>query len=179
MFVREALDPKMGDWNVVIPMGEGKVLPAEAETTRKIFLERRNLEIDKDGTQSILVSGKKMRVGSRGVEGEGLSEEERNAAKHEFESNPDYAEKKSIPDHLYRTQRSRPLLMIHFIEQSGNDPVDVPSGTAVCALGLSFPRLEKDSEMISYRVNLVELRNMLEMVDTAADLQNDDEDDDE
>lgn len=176
-FVRAAQDSKMKRWDLVVPSGEGNALPADTGI-ESVLRQKRNLEIDKDETQSMLVSGKKMRVGSRGVEREGLSKDEHNAARHEFETNPEYAEKKSIPDHLYRIERSRPLLMLHFIEQSGDDAINVPVGVAICALGLSFPKLEKDSEMVSYRVNLVELRNMLEATDTAASLDEDDNDDD-
>lgn len=177
-FVRTAQDSMMKTWDLVIPSGEGDILPVDTGIGG-VLLQKRNLETAKDGTQSMLVSGKKMRVGSRGVEREGLSKTERNAAKREFETNPEYSDKKSIPDHLYRIQRSRPLLMLHFIEQSGEDTIPVPAGTSVCALGLSFPKLDKDSEMVSYRVNLVELRNMLEVADTAADLDDDEDNDDD
>lgn len=178
IFIRNVQDFKMSSWDVVIPSGEGSNLPSKLQVD-DVRLEKRILDTDKDGTQSMLVSGKKMRVGSRGVEREGLSNDEKEAAKDEFDNNLDYAEKKSIPDHLYRIQRSRPLLMLHFIEQSGGDSIKIPSGYVVCALGLSFPKLGKDNELVSYRVNLVELRNMLEVSDTSADTNMDDDEDDE
>jgi hypothetical protein len=159
-FVRAAQDKKMKKWDVVIPSGDGKEWRVADGV--KVRLQFRKLEPDDGVVPSLLVSGEKMRVGSRGIEREGLDDAQRRAAEAEFASNPDYQEKKSIPDHLYRAQRVRPLLMIHFLQQSGDAKVDLAENTEVCALGLSFPSLERGSEMVTYRVNLVELRNILE-----------------
>lgn len=173
-FVRAAKDPKMGSWDVLIPGGDGKDFKPVNDI--HVNLEQRKLEIDSNVHRSMLVSGKKMRVGSRGVEKEGLSIDERHEAERKFAEEKQYAGKKSIPDHVYRTERSRPLLMLHFLEQSGKDSLNLKSGVEVCALGLSFPKLLHDNEMVSYRVNLVELRNMLETDNDLDEDENEDED---
>jgi hypothetical protein len=166
-FIRGARDDKLKTWDVVIPMGDGAIRRLSAGI--EVKLEQRQFKLDED-SRSLLVSGSKMRVGSRGVEREGLNEPQRSDAEREFRDDPNYQSKKSIPDHFYRKQRTRPLLMLHFLEDSkGVLRTDVP----ICALGLSFPDLRISNEMVTYRVNLVELRNMLE-----ADLTVEDEDDD-
>lgn len=109
-----------------------------------------------------------MRVGSRGVERAGLTQSQIAVAQAAFEIDPRYGPKSSFPDHLYRAQRQRPLLMLHFLDDS-----DRPRSSAqvpVCAMGLSFPILTQATEMVSYRVNLVEIRNMME-----ADIQQGDD----
>lgn len=176
-FVSDASDVKLAEWDVVIPQGEG--LPKDLIAGIRIMPEERKLMPDLD-TKSVLVSEKKMRVGSRGVEREGLSDEAKKAAENEFEEDPQYADKKSIPDHLYRKHRERPLLMLHFLvetEVSGRPKTRIPSDTLLCAIGLSFPKLSDEGQLVTYQVNLVELRNMLESEATTDDEE--DEEDDE
>jgi hypothetical protein len=172
-FVKSSVDDKMKEWDVVIPQGEG-VLHALIDNELVINLEQRKLKRE-DEKKSLLVSEEKMRVGSRGVEREGLSKVQEDNAREEFDNDPEYITRKSIPDHLYRKYRDRPLLMLHFLEETEvpkRKKTFVPDGAVICALGLSFPRLDGKSEMVTYRVNLVELRNLLE-----ADVMSDDDED--
>ncbi len=174
IFIRAATDPKMRTWDVVIPGGEGGI--SESGTEIKVHRQRRKLKHAKE-TKSILVSSKNMRVGSRGVEKEGLTAALQQDAEACFFADPANQGKKSIPDHAYRQVRERPLLMVHFLEDSESllDIIEPRKrGLPLCALGLSFPRLSAESETLTYRVNLVEFRNMLE-----ADEPEDDELEDE
>jgi hypothetical protein len=174
-FVKTAADPKMKEWDVVVPGGEGGLINLSTSEI-SIKAENRKLKFE-DEKKSMLISGSKMRVGSRGVEREGLGKYWEGLAKDEFQNNSEYAGKKSIPDHLYRQFRQRPLLMIHFIRDSDEGGRKVTNeDSEICALGLSFPRLSSDSEMVTYRVNLVEMRNLLEADVLSGD---DDSDDDE
>ena len=69
---------------------------------------------------------------------------------------------KSYPDRIYREARPRPLLLIHIL--SPNEPVAGGYSEEIIALGLSFPQFD-DSDVakrVTYRVNLVEWRSMLE-----------------
>lgn len=160
-FVRKAEDSKMKEWDVVIPGGEGDPVHF---AFGNVLAENRKFKREEE-KKSLLVSAEKMRVGSRGVEREGLGKHLEGLAKKEFETNPEYADRKSIPDHLYRYFRERPLLMVHFLQDSEVDErkkIRAPEGVEICALGLSFPRLGTATQMVTYRVNLVEIRNMLE-----------------
>lgn len=159
-FLEESRDTKLENWNVVIPNGNSTIqMPIANEISVK--LQKRKLEVNAE-RRYLLVNGKKMRVGSRGVEKEGMSQEEIDAAEKEFRDDSADSEKKSVSDKAYRKFRSQPLLILHFIEGTQNDqPFEVPQGTALTALGLSFPALSTQSARITYRINLVEIRNLV------------------
>ena len=127
-----------------------------------------------------------MRVGSRGIEREGLSREQVAAIEKEFHENPENVGK-SLSDGHYRLERERPLLLMHFLQgiiakrnaerkvisQENYVAEDGP----LFAIGLSFPRFDdtEESHRVRYRVNLVEWRNMF---DSEPDDDEGDEDDD-
>ena len=112
----------------------------------------------------ILVSGRNMRVGSRGVEREGLPlslvTEINDRAKQS---------KRNVSDRDYREYRQRPLLLIHVLtpytrDSAGQETTFDTGGDELVALGLSMPKFD-DSDVakrVKYRVNLVEWRAMLE-----------------
>lgn len=107
----------------------------------------------------LLVSGTKARVGSRGVEKEGLEISKVRSIEDEFErSNPD----KSVPDKVYRLQRPRPLLLVYVLSES--DSTSLSNSDGITALGLSVPKFDDAdvAKRVIYRVNLVEWKSMLE-----------------
>lgn len=119
---------------------------------------------------ALLVSGNKRRVASRGVERIGLSETELKAAQDAHKDS-----KKSIPDRLYRAQRTRPLLMLHLL-RTKTRPKDGTTGEEKrgeihAAYGLSFPGLssgEKES-VVSYTANLIAYRELYGAFDDEPD----------
>jgi hypothetical protein len=111
----------------------------------------------------VLVSGSKMRVGSRGIEREGLPTSVVREIEDRYRSTG-----KSVPDREYRERREKPLLLIHLISPYfKNEDRELPFDTGsdeLIALGLSMPVFD-DSDVakkVKYRVNLVEWRAMLE-----------------
>jgi hypothetical protein len=109
----------------------------------------------------ILVSGRNMRVGSRGIEREGLPE----VLVREIDQKCKEAHQ-NVSDRFYRERRSRPLLLIHVIAPYTKDKAEAfdPGPDELIALGLSLPQFD-DSDVakkVKYRVNLVEWRAMLE-----------------
>ena len=111
---------------------------------------------------ALLVSGTKRRVASRGVERIGLSQEEIDAAKSTHGDS-----KKSIPDHLFREQRSRPLLMLHLLRTKTKGKSEEGGATEVpgdihAAYGLSFPGLtaNKKDKLVLYTANLIAYREL-------------------
>ncbi|MFM1990354.1 MAG: hypothetical protein RJA99_3311 [Pseudomonadota bacterium] len=175
-FLESATTPELDLWDVVIPngkavQGEGGP-PATAEFgSVSVRLQKRALLADRS-KRSLLVSGKKMRVGSRGIEREGMSEEAIARAQAAFDDDPEN-EGKSISDSLYREHRERPLLLIHAIQgftterdaenRKGPEIEYAVSDGPLTALGLSFPRLigAADGQRVTYYVNRVEWRNMV------------------
>jgi hypothetical protein len=174
-FVARSDDDLLAKWDVVIPQGSAGAHPLTA--TESVRLQRRRLAVNVE-RREILVNEKKMRVGSRGVEKAGMLPEQILAAEMAFRNDPENAGAANVPDRAYRRFRSRPLLLLHFLEGEVNGTkFALPKGTALTALGLSFPRLSRDSERLSYRINLVEIRNLLAEEALQAEGEEADEDD--
>jgi len=160
-FIRNTDEPKLQSWDIVIPNGQENPINL-FDTDIEIRPSKRGI-IRKDGGNTIMVSGTKARVGSRGVEKEGLHESVANTAREKYlKENP---EKKGVPDKVYRAIRPKPLLLLYVVKPYEKDK-DVssnvtPDGTPLIAIGLSFPEFD-DSDIakkVSYNVNLVEWQN--------------------
>lgn len=159
-------DRGVKDWDVVLVSSS----TAKAETGDVIelhglrvglqerFVEPRSLSRFEN---ALLVSGNKRRVASRGVERIGLSEVELKAAQ-DAHTDP----KKSIPDHLYRAQRKRPLMMLHLLRTKTRSKdgtnVEETRGEMHAAYGLSFPGLSSGEKevVVSYTANLIAYREL-------------------
>jgi hypothetical protein len=115
----------------------------------------------------LLVNERKMRVGSRGVEKEGLTAQEIKAAEKSFREDPENQGAKTVPDWAYRKVRTRPLLILHLLEgtyknQLGKDEIyKTNDGSVLAAIGLSFCKLQNSSQRVKYQINLVEVRNLI------------------
>jgi hypothetical protein len=166
-------EPCLQTWDVAIPNpdNEESLLILEGNEVRPAA---RFVDDGRDGL--LRISGSKSRVGSRGIEKEGLtSEEVREIAKQYGGATS------NIPDREYRKYRRRPLLLIHPIaphRQSSNgrlgEPLDLGLGQ-LFALGLSFPNFDDSgiAKRLLYRVNLVKWR---ELVDDALGDETEDDD---
>jgi hypothetical protein len=153
-FLENTNEPRLQQWDVVLPNGEGPPTKFVGVSYRP---QKRKVDISKD-TKSILVSGEKRRVGSRGIEKEGIPEE----IIREIESDEKYHDK-SVPDHAYRAKRTKPLLLLHLIKPYFKEDEYDTGGNTLVAVGLSFPEFD-DSDItrrVRYRVNLVEWRNLM------------------
>jgi hypothetical protein len=178
-FIEKSDDPKLLKWDVAIPSGgsdEIEISPGLAVSLR----ERKIL--DEQDKRSLLVNAKKMRVGSPEDEKAGLSKATIEDAKREFMTNPDNAEKKTIPGSAYREKRASPLLLLHLLKPThGVDSAEYPlpdECSALVAIGLSFPQLNTASKQVKYRINLVELRNILTSDPDLDDSSDDEEESD-
>ena len=167
-YFEQTTEPKLQRWDVVIANG-GQAAVAFADIS--VHPAKRSVTI-REG--AILVSGSKARVGSRGIEREGLPKEQVRQIEEAYRRE----NKGSVPDRLYRESRTAPLLLIHLIAPVDKD--DKPfetGGEELLALGLSLPVFD-DSDVarkVKYRVNLVEWRAMLEEA-IDEDAQGDDDD---
>jgi hypothetical protein len=163
-FLEETVEPTLSTWDVVLPHGSGNpwsILPG-LETR----LQKRVVTVGPGG--EVLVSGKSARVGSRGVEREGIDVELVRKAEDEYRAKE--GAQKSIPDRVYRAVRERPLLLVHCIEahktvDGQKESVRVPAAAEqFIALGLSFPRFDdtQATTKVVYKVNVVEWRSLFE-----------------
>ncbi len=160
-FIQNSAEPLLQSWDIVIPNGQEESIKLFG-TDIEIRPSKRSI-VKKDGGNTIMVSGTKARVGSRGIEREGLSKEIADAARDEFmKANPD---KKGVPDKVYRAIRKRPLLLLHvvtpYIEDQDVSSTIVADGQPLVAVGLSFPRFDDSAiaKKVLYRVNLIEWQN--------------------
>ena len=158
-------------WDVVVASGGNPVAPFGPLSVRPA---ERFVTVSQG---AILVSGSKARVGSRGVEREGIPEAEVRETEQSYRRN----NTRNVPDSAYRKLRKKPLLLIYVIapyesKEDEKRPFDT-GGDELIALGLSLPVFD-DSDVarkVKYRVNLVEWRAMLEeAIDD--DAQGDDDD---
>ena len=167
-FLENTSEPKLMQWDVVLPNGEGDPIEFIGVSYRP---QKRKVDIHRD-TSSILVSGEKRRVGSRGIEKEGIREE----IIREIENDDKYRGK-SVPDRAYRAKRTKPLLLLHLIKPYFKEEEYDINGNTLVAVGLSFPEFD-DSDVtrrVRYRVNLVEWRNIF-MAEAEDEIEAEDED---
>lgn len=182
---------KLSHWDICLPQGDGNPLPqlvvrCSQDGQREISLRQRQFEKVPSGSDYLKLN--KQRVGEIADEMVDLSENDIEAAKHEWEEvrRRDPEKGVAVPGSLYRRYRQRPLLTIHVIEP--RDPkedskhkdrmmkaADIDSGVVV-AVGLSFPKFDDGDKAarVPYRLNKVALRSMGLITDQDED--DDDED---
>lgn len=157
-FLEETNEPCLQSWEVAIPNGDKD----EDEFAGIRYRPQKRKVTVNSVTRSILVSGSSRRVGSRGVEREGLSSDEVKRIATEYRTK--YG-KKSIPDKEYRKHRRRPLLLIHLISPEVEGKSLDTYRKPLVALGLSLPRFDdsKVAKRVTYKINLVDFRNMFDI----------------
>lgn len=167
-FVEFTEESAMQSWDVYIPSGKGEL--TLIDESLEIRLQERFSIWDKD--RSLLaINGKKARVGSRGAEKAGLTQDQIQIAEDLFWQDVENKDAKSVSDAAYRRVRERPLLILHFlsVKLGESELFNVKDHAIVTALGLSFPRLNEVTKRVKYRVNLVEVRNLLAEEPTDSD----------
>jgi hypothetical protein len=161
-FLERVDEPKLGVWDVVLPNGEEEA----RELLPGVIHKPQNRVVTIGNAGNMIVSGKSARVGSRGVEREGIDPEVVRVAEEDYRKE---AGKNNVPDRIYRAVRPRPLLLLHCIqpvtvtEDDRGEAVEVGE-EPVFALGVSFPRFDDPgtTRRVTYRVNVVEWRNLFD-----------------
>ncbi|GAB5436842.1 Z1 domain-containing protein [Falsiruegeria mediterranea] len=113
-------------------------------------------------------SGKRMRVASRGVEKVGVAAEKAANAEAEYlqEKGKTRDDKVNFPDSIYRSQRDRPLLVLHLVQPTPpKDEDDDPRAAQIptepyLAWSMSLPRSARPTEKVEYVVNTQRFREM-------------------
>ena len=128
---------------------------------------------------ALQVSGNKRRVASRGIEKAGLSPDEVAAAVAAHQAAQDEGKAgKMMADRFYREQRSRPLLMLHFLLALNDKDTEV-DGKQHAAYGISFPALRpgETEKQVAYTANLVAFRQIYGDLDAEGDEEDESEED--
>ena len=176
-YIRRRDFPK---WDVVL-VSSSTATPADTRTIGglAIGLQSRTVTLRRNALQ---ISGNKRRVASRGQEKVGLSVAELEAAEETHrlareESSQDVGP--TIADRFYRRERSRPLLMLHFLRVRTKDADSQINGQVHAAYGISFPKLalgEKE-KTVAYTANLVAYNQLFGQEDAEGDEDDDVEQD--
>ena len=158
--VRRA-DPQLVHWTVALPT-DGKADPISPPLSSGIELnaKRRPVLLRQTPPQSLLVSGKKARVGGREDVKHGLSRDQAEmVVEAEHKANPEI---KNIPEDAYRAAMQAPLLVVYllrgFERQTDGTETLYRRGVILPALGLHFPGIRDPNapkRYVSYRLNRV------------------------
>lgn len=159
-FIRKAEVPQLATWDVVIPQGKA----GGSKTVGGVSVEPQIRRVDERGG-AYIVSGNKRRIGSRGIESEGIDDDVVEAIRKS-------AGTAQLSDKDYRLRRTRPLLLIHVLQirkVAGRDDsgkldyawVLGESEDPVIGIGLSFPAFgDEGAQRVRYRANLVKYREL-------------------
>ncbi|MEQ8154928.1 MAG: Z1 domain-containing protein [Clostridiaceae bacterium] len=157
-------------WDVAIPQGEGQktYILKGAYTDIEIRPEVRTVTED---NKMIKINGTKVRVGAGGCTKIGLSNEQLKKAREDFEKIK--GGHKSVSDSGYLIKDRPPILFLHVIECKAEAGAELSPRIPkyLFALGVGFPATGKDTEVANYVVNMVDLKNWIEI-----DEDEDDED---
>jgi hypothetical protein len=151
-FLESADESKLDMWDVVLPNGR------ESEEIFAGFPYRpQKRKIAQSRCCSILVSGKSARVGSRGIEREGVPSELVSLIEARART-----EDRNVSDEEYRRCRPRPLLLLHILKPTLNKEDFDTGGFPLIAAGISFPEFDDSdaTHRVKYQVNLIEWRNL-------------------
>jgi len=124
-----------------------------------IYCQKRSAG-DKSDHETLRISNSQ-RVASRGVEQTGLSKEEIHEAQRKYSKSHVTKTKRinkvNYPDHIYRAERKRPLLIVHLLkidsERGGREHQN-----PVVAWSISFPKTKVPEKRVEYVVNTTWLR---------------------
>ena len=160
----ERADPQLSQWTVVVPT-HGSVGPVAPSLSSGLAVDakKRIVLVRQKPPQSLLVSGKKARVGGREDVLYGLSFDQAEAVTAaEKKSNPD---QKNIPEDAFRAVMQNPLLVVYLLrgferQRTGEEVKEVQykQGLILPALGLHFPGVRDPNapkSYVKYRLNRV------------------------
>jgi len=150
-------------WDVVlISSGEGDKYPGGLKCGDEVLslpsTEKRKISAD---SKMLSVSETKVRVGSGGCTRIGLTGDEIEKARQAFREETG---KRNVSDKAYLTKDRAPILMLHVI-QAKYEPDHPELPPFLFALGVGFPRDDHNTSVVNYKVNLVELRNWIDVPD--------------
>jgi len=117
----------------------------------KVICQRRAAGPRSDDTTLMVTS--KQRVSSRGIERAGLSEESVRSAEEDYDREHSTGDgRANYPDRIYRSVRTKPLLVVHLLAIGDRDD-DLSEVRPVVAWSISFPGTRLEEKKVEYVVN--------------------------
>lgn len=154
----EYITEKMADeyWDVVIAEGKGDQYVLDC-ANEEIVIKSEHRKVLAD-SKMIRISGTKVRVGAGGSTKIGLTDKEIKIVQSQSRG-------KNVSDSAYLIKGRKPILMLHIIDVVLDDKestnLDVPK--FLFALGVGFPDTGSEMKTANYVVNVVELRNWMDI----------------
>ena len=154
-----AASSDLSDWTVYMPSGNGPAQCVFDGAYETITIKAQGRRIDLDASAGMLkVSGTKVRVGSGECTRFGLTASQISDVRKKWKEKEG---SKNVPDRAYLMVEGRkPLLMLHVVTPKPKSP-QLPE--LLFALGIGIPGDERATETATYSINLVELRNWMEI----------------
>nr|WP_255699025.1 Z1 domain-containing protein [Luteimonas sp. Y-2-2-4F] len=149
------------EWDVVM-VSNSEASPADTIDISGLHvgLQQRHVQLV-PGVDGLKVSGRNRRLASRGIEQAGLTDDQKHAAReaHRLAQQTQDAGA-TISDRFYRHERSRPLLMLHLIKASSDNPE--VNDQVHAAYGISFPKLfpGEQEQRVAYTANLLAYKQL-------------------
>jgi hypothetical protein len=154
--VAELRDSGFYGWDVAVFEGESDRQIESIDPA--LHMQRRAYEIVNGGTTMRINPGR-ARVAGRGAERAGMTVSEIEAAEDKFEESVGPDGSKNVSDLFYRSERTSPLLMIHYIEPWNREDTNGKAAgneahATVVAIGLSIPPCDElVKKPIKYMIN--------------------------
>ena len=161
-YIQERMNDELAEWDVLFASLKRDTTVNEDYSLGRRILRQSRTEGSRIDSKTLRVSSRQ-RVSTRGIERAGLSEKQVKAAERFYDRilkrEGKFVEGKrpNYPDWVYRTQRERPLLMLHLIDVHAKSTDDEASKTVV-AWGISFPATEMEERPVEYVVNTTWVR---------------------
>ena len=154
---------ELASWDVFFPSvnPEGKGVTVDQTLGFIVGCQKRSIgtppagrDRARNARNSMMVTSRQ-RVGSRGMERVGLSEDQVTSAEADYVAARRSERMKptsNYPDRIYRAVRDCPLLVVHLLAlEEGDEVVSKP----VVAYSISFPQTDREQRTVEYLVNTV------------------------
>lgn len=161
-YIEERRDGELANWDVLFAslQNEGGM----RGTSLGVPIVCQTRSAGERSTPKTLFIGNNQRVASRGIEKAGLSAGQIKRAQEQHRpqllskmGQAEEGQSINYPDWIYRSVRSRPLLIIHLLSINQGSKY-IPDGEPVVAWSISFPHTAMDEKRVEYRVNTTWIR---------------------
>jgi hypothetical protein len=158
-YIRERKEGELAFWDVYFP---GVQTPKHRNADNQLGIElgcQTRSAGSRTNSRSLFISDKQ-RVSSRGIERVGLEPEQVKKLEADYQMTHEENSKGSwnYPDHLYRSARPRPLLIVHLLTVEKKDSTELEEQEPVVAYSISFPDSDKEEKRVEYFVTQTWLR---------------------
>ena len=156
-YIGERQADELAEWDIFFAgiiddrARQGSLALVDSSLGFEVICQRRASGSRSDDATLMVTS--RQRVSSRGTERIGLTEEGARDAEEDYDRrHPASKGRANYPDHIYRSVRTRPLLVVHLLA-IGKMGEDLSLERPVVAWSISFPTTRREETRVEYVVN--------------------------